>query len=136
MKIVVAFDGSAGAKDALGRLSWFRREELEVVVVAVVGNGPALDEKGDGVDADPAEVARVRRAVDGVVSDLKECGMRAEVRVLAGDPARLIVDAAAAEGADLVITGCRGLGWTKRLVFGSVSSAVLNDAPCPVLVVR
>jgi len=37
---------------------------------------------------------------------------------------------------DLLVIGSRGLSAAKRLLLGSVSSAMVNHAPCPVLVVR
>jgi nucleotide-binding universal stress UspA family protein len=37
---------------------------------------------------------------------------------------------------DLAITGSRGLSRGQRLLRGSVSSGLVNEAPCPVLVVR
>lgn len=136
LKIVVAFDGSNEAERALDRLSWFDRENADVLVVGIVDSGPALDDKGDAVEADPTELAAARRSVDDAVARLFDRGIRAEGKVVVGDPRRSIVDVAASEGADLIVTGCRGLGRAKRLVFGSVSTAVLNNALCPVLVVR
>jgi nucleotide-binding universal stress UspA family protein len=38
--------------------------------------------------------------------------------------------------ADVIVLGAHGWGALKRIVFGSVSTAVLHSAPCPVLVVR
>jgi nucleotide-binding universal stress UspA family protein len=37
---------------------------------------------------------------------------------------------------DLAVTGSRGLSRGQRLFLGSVSAALVGDAPCPVLVVR
>jgi nucleotide-binding universal stress UspA family protein len=37
---------------------------------------------------------------------------------------------------DLVVVGTRGLSRGSRLLLGSVSSRLVADAPCPVLVVR
>ncbi|MGA9839521.1 MAG: universal stress protein [Thermoplasmata archaeon] len=37
---------------------------------------------------------------------------------------------------DLAVAGSRGLSRGRRLLLGSVSSGLVNDAPCPVLVVR
>ncbi|MGI0156597.1 MAG: universal stress protein, partial [Thermoplasmata archaeon] len=37
---------------------------------------------------------------------------------------------------DLAITGSRGLSRGQRLLRGSVSAGLVNEAPCPVLVVR
>lgn len=41
-----------------------------------------------------------------------------------------------AAGAALVVVGRRGLSGLQEVVLGSVSSAVLHRAPCPVLVIR
>jgi nucleotide-binding universal stress UspA family protein len=38
--------------------------------------------------------------------------------------------------ADLVVVGTRGLSRGSRMLLGSVSSRLVNEAPCPVLVVR
>ncbi len=37
---------------------------------------------------------------------------------------------------DLLVVGARGLSASRREVLGSVSDALVHDAPCPVLVVR
>lgn len=37
---------------------------------------------------------------------------------------------------DLVVVGTRGLSRGSRMLLGSVSSSLVRDAPCPVLVVR
>ncbi|MBL8594928.1 MAG: universal stress protein [Devosia sp.] len=53
----------------------------------------------------------------------------------AGDPAREIVAAVKAAGADLVVVGRRGLGGLNELVLGSVSQKVLHHAAADVMVV-
>jgi nucleotide-binding universal stress UspA family protein len=51
-----------------------------------------------------------------------------------GDPvAKLLADAEI--GVDLLVLGSRGFGPVMRLLIGSVSSRVIREAPCPVLVV-
>lgn len=47
-----------------------------------------------------------------------------------------ILDYAEKNNADLIVMGTRGLGGFKRLVLGSVSSAIVANAQCSVLVVR
>ena len=106
------------------------------MIVTVVANGPALDDKGDAVEADPAEMNAAQRSADEVVSRLTDLGIYCEPKVLAGDPPQMIMDVARSEGADLIVTGRRGLSRARRVMFGSVSSKVLSDAPCPVLIGR
>ena len=53
----------------------------------------------------------------------------------AGDPARSILDEAAALPADLLVMGTHGRSGLERWVLGSVTDRVLRQAPCPVLTV-
>jgi nucleotide-binding universal stress UspA family protein len=53
-----------------------------------------------------------------------------------GDPAESIVEAAQAEGADMIVVGSHGRGTLGRALIGSVSDQVVRHAPCPILVVR
>jgi nucleotide-binding universal stress UspA family protein len=51
-----------------------------------------------------------------------------------GDPVQKLLEAAEM-GVDLLVLGSRGFGPVMRLLIGSVSSRVIREAPCPVLVV-
>jgi nucleotide-binding universal stress UspA family protein len=53
-----------------------------------------------------------------------------------GDPAKLIVDAAKKEEADLIVMGTHGRTGVKRALMGSVAEAVVRRAPCPVLTMK
>lgn len=134
-RIVIAFDGSDQARKTLEAVEWFDRGGLSVILVSVV-DGPALDANGDAVSADPEEMARVRAMTHQIVGDLAPRGIEVEVRIEVGQPAEAVIAVAREVKADLIMTGCRGLGLAQRIVFGSVSSAILDEAPCPVLVVR
>jgi len=50
-----------------------------------------------------------------------------------GDAARQLVNEAALWHADLVVVGTHGRRGLKRMMLGSVASAVVKGAPCPVL---
>ena len=71
-----------------------------------------------------------------VVERLAVSGRSVEGLVLRGRAASAIIDAARDLRADLVIVGSRGHGTIASLLLGSVSSEVVDHAPCPVLVAR
>ncbi len=55
-------------------------------------------------------------------------------RVVQGPAAQVLVDAA--EGADLLVVGCRGHGCLAGALLGSVGQYCVHHAPCPVVVIR
>ncbi|WRH69093.1 MAG: universal stress protein [Planktothrix sp. GU0601_MAG3] len=59
-----------------------------------------------------------------------------EIEIVAGDPAEEIIRLANIYRADLIIIGNRGLTGVKRILEGSVSSQVVSEANCSVLVVK
>ncbi len=59
-----------------------------------------------------------------------------EIDLAFGEPAEVIINRARELEADLIVVGSRGLGLVDRLLLGSVSTAVVQQAHCPVLVVR
>lgn len=79
--------------------------------------------------------AGVSDLAQGAVSLLGEAGLSAAVLLESGQPVQRILAAAQAEKAAVIVMGRRGLNPVARLVTGSVSSGVLNQAAIPVLVV-
>lgn len=59
-----------------------------------------------------------------------------DLEIVSGDPAEEIIRLANIHQADLIVLGNRGLTGLKRILQGSVSSQVVADAPCSVLVVK
>ncbi len=66
----------------------------------------------------------------------KRLGCSSAVEIVTGDPAEEIVRLAKIYDADLIVLGSRGLTGMKRILLGSVSSQIVEDAPCSVLVVK
>ena len=66
----------------------------------------------------------------------RSIGVPVDFLVWEGDPGESIIEAARAEGADLIVVGSHGRGTVGRVLIGSVSDHVVRNAPCPVLVVR
>jgi len=62
-------------------------------------------------------------------------GLSIRTRVLCGAPPELIIAAAAESGADLIVMSTHGRAGLLRLLYGSVTEAVLRGSPVPVLVV-
>jgi len=86
--------------------------------------------------------ASARKEAQGLVEDAvtlaKDSGVQATG--LVADPTysivEAIVQASVSHDIDLIVLGSRGLSGFKKLLIGSVSSAVVNHAHCSVLVVR
>jgi nucleotide-binding universal stress UspA family protein len=67
-----------------------------------------------------------------------EVGLNGNVEsiICEGEPPEVIVDTAAGKKADLIALGTYGRKGIKRLLMGSVTSRVILNAPCDVLVVK
>lgn len=137
-KILLATDGSPSARNATSyavELAAATGWTLSVVSVWCMATTYVAE-------VPAASLERIRRkqrehaerVVDEAVEEARVRGVDAEGETVYGDPVTDI--AAAAEGAALLVVGSHGWGTVKRVVFGSVSYALLHAAPCPVLVVR
>lgn len=62
--------------------------------------------------------------------------VKSDLELVMGDPAEEITRLANIYQADLIVIGSRGLTGMKRIVQGSVSSQVTEDAHCSVLIVK
>lgn len=138
--ILLATDGSPTAVKAtntaieLAQASHWRLRVLSVWQIPVFPyDYPALRDVADFAEV---ERLRARSAAQHAVEEAEALGIQATAEIREGDAVEEICAAAEETAADLVVVGAHGWGPLKRLVFGSVSSAVLYHAPCPVLVVR
>lgn len=135
-QIAVAYDGSPESEHALdvaadfARRSGARLRLVTAVNAAAVGMYPPLDVS---TYEEISKLARdsARSALDEAVGRLE--GVVAEGAVREGEPvAELAADSAAD---DLLFTGSRSQGPFRRVLLGSVSSRLLREAACPVVVV-
>jgi nucleotide-binding universal stress UspA family protein len=132
-EIIVGYDGSEPAKRALARASRLANERSRVVVVAIAEPYPR---SGVTIPAneDAAEIRRRGDELREAQTMLRERGVQAEMVHARGNVAQVLIEAS--KDADLVILGSRKINRFRRLVLGSVSSRVVHDAACDVLVVR
>jgi nucleotide-binding universal stress UspA family protein len=78
-----------------------------------------------------------QRLLEEQVEEVKAAGgVVAGSHLGMGRPDEEIVVLGEEVGADLIVTGNRGLGGIRRALMGSVSESVVRHAYCPVLVVR
>jgi len=79
--------------------------------------------------------ARRESALARTVANARQLGIAAQFLIWEGDPGASVIDAADAEGADLIIVGSHARGPVGRLLLGSVSAYVMDHWHLPVLVV-
>jgi nucleotide-binding universal stress UspA family protein len=143
VRIVCGIDDSAEARRAArvaGDLA--RRLDARLIVVTVYspvlfvmpeGRTPSGGEDRQALLAERRERAQATLAT---VAEDAGIGATADLKVLAGDPARaLIEETKGAEDASLIVVGSRGQGAIRSAILGSVSSQLVREAPCPVVVV-
>lgn len=72
-----------------------------------------------------------------VQSKLRILGFRTQMELLEGEPiAEMILELARDKGIDLIVMSTHGYSGNQRWVYGSVADKVLQQAPCPVFLVR
>jgi nucleotide-binding universal stress UspA family protein len=110
----------------------------EIVLLHVI-SPPMANVSSFGAVSYTSEIELNRTILDHRITLLEALPCRvpddASVRrvVLEGDPARTIVEYAAAEQCDLIVMPTHGYGPFRRFLLGSVTAKVLHDAVCPVL---
>ena len=70
-----------------------------------------------------------------LVMRARAAGAKATFLVWEGEPAETILSASGSEGADIIVLGSHERGRFGRLVLGSISTRVSDEAQCQVLVV-
>lgn len=134
MNIVLAYDGSEGAKRALELLGGLARAGDRVTAVGVAEGIPLFGYAGT-LPSPEQEQERDSRLAEAEES-LTAQGIAVSLEPRVGDPATAILDVAEREEAGLIVLGTRGLGIAERWLIGSVSDKVLHHAHCSVLVAR
>jgi len=136
-RILVAYDGSAGAQDAYNfAVDIAKKYEAEIYVLAVA-RPPDI---GDDVETE-AIIETSRQHYEKTLAPLKaraaSHGVHHHFKVAVGHPAEQIIRHAEEDyKADLIVMGHRGHTLFERLRLGSVSKQVIHYAHCPVTIVR
>lgn len=142
MKVLIAYDGSPGAEQALalaGAIRWPAESTLRVVTVMDPTFLYVARPPGAGLSApqiDQEIMAADEELVSTAADRLRSGDRTVEGVVLRGRPGTVLVDEAARFGADVAMGGSRGHGPISSLLLGSVSAEVVDYARCPVLIAR
>lgn len=140
--IVVGIDGSEHSERALrvacdlakhyqGRIHIVHSPQVETVGLAVgAGAFEAVPTTQQITDAGAAVIAKSKEVME-------QAGLFAASATLGSrDPATDILGLVERKGADLIVTGRRGLGKISGLMMGSTSQQVAHDATCAFLTVK
>jgi nucleotide-binding universal stress UspA family protein len=136
-RIVIAYDGSEGSREALAAGVETARATGAVATLVYVRHTP-LPIVGDPFyeRSLSRELHRGRDVLAEARAFAADAGVAAETELLEGDPAQQILGLARLRGAELVVVGSRGRGAVAEALLGSVSHAIVHGADRPVLVAR
>jgi nucleotide-binding universal stress UspA family protein len=138
--VAVGTDGSGTADKAVEfAIDLATRYEARIVFISAYNPVSESRLKREGREA-PDDLQWMINPAEDVDATLRDCEERAEQRGLRwasearqGDPAKILVELAESNGADVLVIGNKGM---ERRVLGSVHISVSHHAPCSVLIVK
>lgn len=138
-KILVPVDGSANAKRALEKaVTMAKDSSSSVTAIYVMEKPPTVYVESQKVLDDA--MAKYKKEADAILDECEahaaSLGLKIEAITAQGEPAGTIVGYAEKGGFGMIVMGSRGRGKITEAVLGSVSSKVLKDAKCPVVIVK
>ncbi len=137
--IIVGTDGSPSAEVAVRRAIEVAKGSGAVVhLVTAFPDVPSYRERiGSSAKRDPINLREVAESVLArAAGELTSQGVEVETSAREGDAAKVILDVAQEQNADLIVVGARGLTGFERFLLGSVSSKLSHHATCSVMIVR
>lgn len=152
MKILVCTDGSEQSQKALEKASLIAGgcnvDEVAIIYVYDQKFDYSYFLRGDEYAPSQEDMEKIRnlqeenknesrKILEDALKFFEEKGIKARTIFKEGHPAETIVEVGCGEGFDFIVIGSRGLGGLKKVMLGSVSNAVVQQAEtCTVVVVR
>ena len=140
-RILVPVDGSKHSDRAVEKaaaLAQLCQSELDVLYVSYLDED--TDAKVEKIswlpDTVAGSVAKVSKAILEHVRAQIPPSVPVRMHMETGTPAKTIASFAERSGCDLIVVGGRGLGIVEGFLLGSVSQYLVENAKCPVLVVK
>ena len=139
-RILLAYDGSdAGQKALLDCQDLAQWSGSELALIAVMPSAMSFVGLEGGVydiELEEREKKKYRAVLDEGLRKLSEAGYAARGELVAGEAVDEITRYARKLEADLIVVGHKHLdSWAARWWRGSISGALIEHAPCSVLVV-
>ncbi|MEA5509146.1 universal stress protein [Crocosphaera sp. UHCC 0190] len=132
--VLFSVDQSREAREAAETVAnLVKTYNSRLVLLSVVEKSPDGEGISQGGVMTSAEA--VAKLLQGAQALFAEKGIEADVIEREGMPSFTICDVADEVNADLIVMGCRGLGLTSEGASESVTTLVINLAPCPVLII-
>jgi maltose/moltooligosaccharide transporter len=137
-RVVVGSDGTPTSLYAVDRAAEVAQAaQARLVVVTAYRDSAPGGATRVGMHRDLYGVETGRQALAKSVTELtKERARFIEQRLVAGDPAKAILDTVGADPANLIVVGNRGLGAHEGQLLGSVPGDIVKNAVCDVLIVQ
>ncbi len=134
--ILVAVDSSELSQRVTQTLNELKIQPATKIILTHVLPSPELDTELAADRPHTSEELLYRHVEKQLQSYQADLPCDSDLEIVTGDPAVEIVRLAHIHQVDLIVIGNRGLTGMKRILEGSVSSQVVIDAPCSVLVVK
>ncbi|ARM75247.1 universal stress protein [Acidianus manzaensis] len=136
-KILVGYDGSPHSTKALQHaLNLAKMHSAKVVVVEAIESPSDYVIEGYSKEDHVKTREKIALHTEEMKRLSSEHGVPIEYKAARGPPAEVISKFAEMEDVDIVILGNRGYKGFKKLIFGSVSSAVSERVKKPVLIIK
>jgi nucleotide-binding universal stress UspA family protein len=134
-RVLVGFDGSEGAENALNKAMMIIDDDGELIILAII----PLPSDRNLLDQKTYEIikSRAQNLINSVIHDIGSHSFIINGMVKEGeDIAALIIDVANELRCDLIVLGSRGSSSLGKYPIGSVANKVVQYAAKPVMVVR
>jgi len=134
-RVLVGFDGSEGAENALNKAMMIIEDDGELILLAII----PLPSDRNLLDQKTYETLKLQAHVmiNNVIRDIGAHSFTINGMVKEGeDIAAVIIDVANELSCDLIVLGSKGSSELGRYPIGSVANKVVQYAAKPVMVVR
>jgi nucleotide-binding universal stress UspA family protein len=136
-KVLVAYDGSEGAKLALNKARQIAQAANAEIHVLAVGRIPEYAETVSEVEEEKEQAQTYySKIMDQAATELNRQGLSPSVHIEFGKPADTILRVAEELEADLVVLGTHPHAAVRRRFLGATVDKVIDHAHCSVLVIR